>query len=237
MIRKTKAEVMPFLPEKLYQTIPLKLLSRQSKHYDDMAKRFYIELSETKRLYAVNIISMITRLRQILSTPANFDLPDDSAKLDAALDIVLGTDNKIVIFTAFRKTVEALCQRLTKKEILHTRIWGGMSSEEVSEEEARLNTGEIKVLVATLQAGGVGLNLVGANVAIFIDKHYNPEKQRQAEDRLHRGGQTQKVHIINLYCPNTVDDMVEAILNRKLTMQEAILGPAFLEDLRKRLKV
>ena len=237
MIRKTKAEVMPFLPEKLYQTIPLELLPQQSKHYDNMAKRFYIELSETKKLYAVNIISMITRLRQILSTPANFDLPDESCKLDAALDIVLGTDNRIVIFTAFRKTVEALCERLTKEKIPHTRIWGGMTSEEVSQAEAELNAGEVKVLVATLQSGGVGLNLVGANIAVFVDKHYNPEKQRQAEDRLHRGGQIQKVHIISLYCPNTVDDMIEAILTRKISMQESVLGPAFLEDLRKRLKI
>jgi len=236
MIRKTKAEVMPFLPEKLYQTIPLELLPRQNKHYDDMAKKFYIELSETKKLYAVNVISMITRLRQILSTPANFDLPDESVKLDAALDIILGTDNRIVIFTAFRKTVEALCKRLTKNKISHTKIWGGMTSEQVSQAEAELNAGEIKVLVATLQAGGVGLNLVGANVAIFVDRHYNPEKQRQAEDRLHRGGQTQKVHIINLYCSNTVDDMVEAILSRKISMQTAVLGPAFLEDLKRRLK-
>ena len=236
MIRKTKKEVMPFLPEKLYQTIPLELLPRQSKHYDDMAKRFYIELSETKKLYVVNVISMITRLRQILSTPANFDLPDDSAKLDAALDIVLSTDNRIVIFTAFRKTVEALCKRLDKKKIPHTRIWGGLSSEQVSQAEAALNTGEVKVLMATLQAGGVGLNLVGANIAVFIDRHYNPEKQRQAEDRLHRGGQTKKVHIITLYCPNTVDDMIDAILKGKIAMQEAVLGPAFLEDLRKRLQ-
>jgi len=235
MIRKTKKEVMPFLPEKLYQTIPLELLPRQSKHYDDMAKRFYIELSETKKLYAVNVISMITRLRQILSTPANFDLPDDSAKLDAALDIVSGTDNRIVIFTAFRKTVEALCKRLTKKKTPHTRIWGGMTSEEVSQAEAKLNAGEIKVLVATLQAGGVGLNLVGANIAIFIDKHFSPGKQRQAEDRLHRGGQKQKVHIISLHCPNTVDVMVQAILNRKISMKKAVLGPLFLEDLKKRI--
>ena len=237
MIRKTKAEVMPFLPEKLFQTISLELLPKQEKHYDDMAKRFYIELSETKKLYAVNIISMITRLRQILSTPANFDLPDESAKLDAAMDIVLGTDNIIVIFTAFRKTVEAMCERLTKAEVPHTRIWGGMTSEEISQEEARLNTGEVRVLVATLQSGGVGLNLVGANTAIFVDKWFNPEKQTQAEDRLHRGGQTQKVHVISLYCPNTVDDLVEAILTKKITMQKAVLGPAFLEDLKKRLQI
>jgi len=234
MIRKTKAEVMPFLPEKLFQTISLELLPKQEKHYDDMAKRFYIELSETKKLYAVNVISMITRLRQILSTPANFDLPDESAKLDAAMDIVLGTHNIIVIFTAFRKTVDALCKRLVKAEISHTRIWGGMTSEEISQEEARLNTGGVRVLVATLQSGGVGLNLVGANTAIFVDKWFNPEKQTQAEDRLHRGGQTQKVHIISLYCPNTVDDLVEAILVGKINMQEAVLGPAFLEDLKKR---
>ena len=235
MIRKTKAEVMPFLPEKLFQTLSLELLPKQEKRYDDMAKRFYIELSETKKLYAVNVISMITRLRQILSTPANFDLPDESAKLDAAMDIVLGTDNVIVVFTAFRKTVEALCERLTKAEVSHTRIWGRMTSEEVSQEEARLNTGEVRVLVATLQSGGVGLNLIGANTAIFVDKWFNPEKQTQAEDRLHRGGQTQKVHIISLYCPNTADDLVEAILVGKINMQEAILGPAFLEDLKKRL--
>jgi SNF2 family DNA or RNA helicase len=94
-----------------------------------------------------------------------------------------------------------------------------------------LNNGEARVLVCTLQAGGVGLNLTGASTAIFIEKHWNPVTQVQAEDRIHRIGQTEKVHIISLVCPGTVDDLVERILTQKIKMVDAVLQEAFIDAL------
>jgi len=233
MLLRKKADVQKQLPPKTIQRIPLGLNPKQEKHYDEMSKHALVTLTSGVVLDALAPISQLGRLRQILSTPATLGLADDSSKLDAAMDLIQGTDEKVVVFTLFRATVQALCSRLTKLNVAHVHLWGGMTMDEIDTAKYRLDT-DARVLVATLQTGGVGLTLTAASTCIFIDQHYNPEKQEQAQDRLHRISQTKPVTVYNLYCPNTIDDLVEEILQRKVTMTTAILGRALIEALQRR---
>jgi len=50
-------------------------------------------------------------------------------------------------------------------------------------------------MLLSLTAGGVGLNLIGANYMFFMDIHWNPQNEKQAQDRIHRFGQTKPVTI------------------------------------------
>ena len=232
MGRRKKEDVDIQLPRKTYQTITTKMLPTQKKIYTQMAKEMLIEIEGQEDVVALNAISRILRLQQILSTPAAFSLPDVSSKLDTVLTIIQGTERKVVVFTLFRATVKALCERLAEQKIPHAKILGGLSTEELSAAREALNTGSARVLVCTLKAGGVGLTLIGASTAIFVEKHWNPMIQAQAEDRIHRIGQRENVHIISLLCRGTVDMLVEKIIKRKLTMTRAVLGEALLEELR-----
>ena len=234
MLQRKKADVQKQLPPKTVQRVPLGLNPKQEKHYDEMARYALVTLTSGDTLDALAPIAQLGRLRQILSTPATLGLADDSSKLDAAMDLIQSTDEKVVVFTLFRATVQALCSRLSREGVEHTYLWGGLTLDEIDAVKHRLDT-DARVLVATLQTGGVGLTLTAASTCIFIDQHYNPEKQEQAQDRLHRISQTKPVTVYNLYCPNTVDDLVEEILQRKVLMTTAILGKALIEALQRRL--
>ncbi len=236
MIQRRKTDVYKQLPPKIIRKQELEMDDDQMKHYVKMAKECLLELTSGERLRALLPVSKLLRLRQILSTPACFDLPDTSCKLDAAVDIIQNNPDRLLAMTLFRGTVLALSQRLTKLGVSHDIIMGGMGQEHAAEVQRKLNNGEIKVAICTMQSGGVGLNLVGANTAIIVDKHYNPEKQTQAYDRIHRIGQTKNVYIIELLVPETVDDLVEQILSRKIAMTEAVFARALIDDLEKFLE-
>jgi SNF2 family DNA or RNA helicase len=231
VLRRTKAEVLPYLPPKTYQTVPVGMTPTQRKAYREMHREMYLTLSSGDELEARSVVAQILRLRQLLSTPANFDLPDRSGKLDAAVELIQDAPGKVVVFTLFRRTVACLGARLQRAKIPHAELLGGMSTAEVEAAKAALNTGEARVLVATLGAGGVGHTLTGASTVLFVDQHWNPAMQEQAVDRLHRIGQEEPVRVLNLVVPGTVDDLVEATLLRKLAMVRVVLGRPLVEEL------
>ena len=235
MIQRTKKACLPQLPAKLYTTIPVSLTKTQKVMYRDMARFYIAELADGDELIALNAISRLLRLRQIVSTTATIDQTDSSGKLDAIVDLITDAPRgtPYVVFSEFRATVAALEERLRQKKILCAKLWGGMSQEDIGDIVSRFQSGEgIDVLLATASTGGVGLTLTRAQTIIFVEKHYNPARQTQAEDRIHRIGQQGQCHIISTLCPGTVDDLVEKILTRKSKMSAAVLQQELLQNLR-----
>lgn len=237
MAMRKKADVGLGLPPKEHQEIPLTMEEKQLRLYVQMVKESRLSLladdedeGETV-VTASTPLAIMTRLRQILSTPATLGFPDHSIKLDAAMDIIQGTQEGVVVFAMFRATVDALYARLTRVGIPALRLMGGVQAETLAEAEKGLLEGTIRVVIGTISFAGVGLNLTGASVVVFVDKHFNPNWQHQAEDRVHRIGQTRNVLVLALYCPNTIDDLVNAILERKIGMQEPILRKRLLDEL------
>lgn len=233
MIRRLKADVYSQLPEKTYQTVPLRMEPKQAEIYRTAAKEMLIELADGSVLTIDSAVAKITRLRQILSTPRVFGLEDTSTKLDYVEEFLSTYEGKVVIFTLFRATIEALMDRLDCLDISFTTVWGGLTSEEVEAARQKLIAGKTRILLGTIAGAGTGLNLrtAGVETVIFVDKHWNPVRQLQAEDRVHGIGQAGKVLIQSLSCPGTVDDLVEKVLKRKIAMTEAGLGRALREGL------
>ena len=71
------------------------------------------------------------------------------------------------------------------------------------------------MLVLSLRAGGLGLNLQEASYVFHLDRWWNPAVERQAEDRTHRIGQTVKVNVIKYSCTGTIEERIDRILERK----------------------
>jgi len=235
IIQRTKKACLPQLPEKLYTTIPVALTKPQKTMYNDMARYYIAELEDGDEIIAINAISRMLRLRQIVSTTATIDIPDSSGKLDAVVELIKDAPRgtPYVVFSEFRATVAALEKRLRKEKIKCAKLWGGMTQEEIAATVQGFQEGEdIDVLLATASTGGVGLTLTRAQTLIFVEKHYNPARQTQAEDRIHRIGQKGQCHIISIQCPGTVDDLVEKILTRKEKMSAAVLQEELLQNLR-----
>ncbi|XP_066137668.1 transcription termination factor 2 [Euwallacea fornicatus] len=80
-----------------------------------------------------------------------------------------------------------------------------------------------KILLLSLTAGGVGLNLVGANHLFLLDLHWNPQLERQAQDRIYRVGQTKPVFMYKFMAVDTIEERIKLLQDKKLSMAEAIL--------------
>ena len=94
-----------------------------------------------------------------------------------------------------------------EKGVSCARFDGDLGPDERDAELVRFKEDEhCKVLLMTVQSGGVGLNIVEANHVAFLDRWYNPFVHSQAEDRCHRIGQTKDVHITYFDCTATLDE-------------------------------
>ena len=85
------------------------------------------------------------------------------------------------------------------------------------------NEGDTKVFLISLKAGGVGLNLTGADVVIHYDPWWNLAVQNQATDRAHRIGQTRKVTVYQLIAKHTVEEKIRRLQETKQDLSDQIL--------------
>jgi len=192
---RTKAEVLPWLPEKTYKELPVEMTDAQARMYREMAKLAKVALEKGDILKAPNVIAKLTRLRQIASTTATLDDSDESGKLDAIEELLENelANESVLVFTQFRETVLALYNRLTKRGVTCVTLMGGFKRKSVDEIVGAVQSGEARVLIATVDTGGVGLTLTRACKLIFVEKDYNPSVNTQAEDRCIAEGQLVRV--------------------------------------------
>jgi len=226
LIRRLKTEVLKELPEKTIEQIYLDLKPKQQKYYNAMEEEMSIELANDESLDAPTVLAKIIRLKQIAVTPKLLDtsLEFDNAKYDFVLDILNGTNDKVVIFSQFAKAIKLFAKELNAAGYKVVKYIGEMSPEERDKAITQFQSDdETRVFLATLQAGGVGITLTSANIAIFLDKHWTPAINEQAQDRLHRIGQKKNVLIYELIAKNTIEEYIEQLLEGKKDIIQAIL--------------
>ncbi len=78
-------------------------------------------------------------------------------------------------------------------------------------------------MLLSLQAGGVGLNLIGGNHVFLLDLHWNPALELQAADRCHRVGQPRDVYIHKFVCTGTVEERILQLQTKKLELAKNVL--------------
>lgn len=236
-------------PDELVRYV--KLAGEQARLYDQMRDRFFVWLDEqhTDSLSAPAVIAQMTRLRQIALYPQGVKLikyDDDgdeigavtlqcteSAKFDETMDLLdeigLAEGEKVLIFTSYEaEVIDALKQRIQARypDIEIGRITGKENSAKKAVVQERFTNPDdtMKVVIGTTRAMGVGLNLQGACAnCIFLDPDWNPGTMEQAEDRLHRIGQTDSVQIHTIRAENTIDVYMTKKLMRKLDMVSGVV--------------
>jgi len=83
---------------------------------------------------------------------------------------------------------------------------------------------EVTVMLVSLKAASLGLNLVSANHVVLMDLWYNPATEDQAIDRAHRIGQTKPVHVTRITIKDTVEDRILQLQEKKQKMVDSALG-------------
>ncbi len=147
----------------------------------------------------------------------------DWAKADALEKLVLSAgQDKLLIFTHFRATLDALAQRLEAMGADYIPYHGGLTIQQ-KDEAIRRFRGEGQILLST-EAAGEGRNLQYCHVMVNFDLPWNPQRIEQRVGRIHRIGQTKQVEIFNLSAQGTIEDYLLEILDRKLNMFELVIG-------------
>lgn len=221
MLRRLKKDVLD-LPDIQYIERRVNLLSEQRELYNEVLNEMRLPRVDTATPDDIeNALTKFLRLKQICGTTLPFSGADISGKLDLAIEdsLELLEDGKpIVVFTQFRSVQEAYCKRLAAHDIPIWQLHGDIKKpdRQPTIKEWSLSR-EAGALVCMLQVAGVGLNLIHARHALFLDKLFVPGLNKQAVDRLHRIGQdeTQPVQIFEYLCRNTIESRVNQILRVK----------------------
>jgi SNF2 family DNA or RNA helicase len=223
MVRRMKKDVLD-LPEVQIIQRRVDLLPEQRKIYDSVIEEMTIQIADMEEASEIeNALTKFLRLKQICGTTLPFTGEDKSSKLDLAVEDaleILENGNKLVVFSQFRDVQEAFCRRLDKLAPQYD-IWEINGDVPTHERQPTVRKwGEHPgpaALVCGLQVAGIGLNMVAARHAFFLDKLFVPGLNQQAIDRLHRIGAntTQAVQIYEYICRNTIENRVEQILSTK----------------------
>ena len=233
VLRRTKREVAPELPEKLEQTVRCPLSSEQREVYSqvmDVSRRDLLTgVAERSGPSRMKVLSALLRLRQICCDLRLLKLPEaprevsgKMAALEELLEQALDGDHRVLVFSQFVSMLHLIREQLETRGIDFCYLDG--STIDRGAEVARFQTTNIPVFLISLKAGGVGLNLTGADTVIHFDPWWNPAIEDQATGRAHRIGQTQVVNSYKLITENTIEEKILHLQERKREIIDGTLG-------------
>lgn len=145
-------------------------------------------------------------------------------KVDAALEKIeelLEQDRQVVVFTEFLQSAEMLYKQLKKVTSVEL-LTGATKNDDRQEIVDRFQSGETKIFVGTIKAGGVGLTLTSASDVILLDRPWTPGDAEQAEDRCHRIGQSTSVSAFWLQL-GEIDETIDQLLQKKQERIDLVL--------------
>ena len=170
------------------------------------------------------------RLRQICVDPLTYikDYNGKSGKMIELENIInenILQSKKILIFSSFVKALNIVEDMLFNAKIKYFILTGDTKLEDRKAYVDKFNNdNETKVFLISLKAGGVGLNLVGAEVVIHLDPWWNIAAMDQATDRAHRIGQKKNVEVIKLVCENSIEQRVIQLQNQKKDLIDKLIS-------------
>ena len=167
------------------------------------------------------------RIRQQLCFPDKRLLQYDCGKLqklDSMLRELKKGSHRVLLFTQMSKVLDVVEEFLCFHGHTYVRLDGSTKIENRQKLVERFNQDpKIFVFISSTRAGGVGINLTGADTVIFYDSDWNPAMDRQAQDRCHRIGQTRDVHIYRLVSQHTVEENILKKARQKIQLENLAL--------------
>ena len=151
-----------------------------------------------------------------------------SSKLEAlvdALENAAADGHKALVFSQWTSMLDLIEPALKAADVSFTRL-DGSTRDRGGVVAAFQATDGPPVMLLSLKAGGVGLNLTAADHVFMVDPWWNPATEDQAADRAHRIGQDRPVMVYRLVATDTVEERILALQERKRTLAAAALGGA-----------
>ena len=235
IIRRMKKDVLSELPDKIETNYFPEMTEKQKKLYVAYYKNFKDELitqideSGIQKNH-IEILTALTRLRQICAHPSTFldDYDGGSGKFDLAMEIIkesINSGHSILLFSQFTKMLKIIRDELENSNINYYYLDGTMKPEDRVIEIDNFSSDKEAVFLISLKAGGTGLNLTKADIIIHFDPWWNPAVEDQASDRAHRIGQKNVVQVYKLLTEGTIEEKIAQLQERKRDLIGSILKP------------
>jgi SNF2 family DNA or RNA helicase len=232
---KTDRSIISDLPDKIEVKMWCNLTPEQASLYqatvtDMMAKIEEAEGIERRGL----VLATMTKLKQVCNHPAHL-LGDGSrldgrsgklARLEEICDEILAEGDKALCFTQYAEFGRMLQPYLTSRlgcPVLYLHGGTPKKKRDALVQDFQAGT-EPALLIASLKAGGTGLNLTAASHVIHVDRWWNPAVEDQATDRAFRIGQTKDVQVRKFVCVGTLEERIDAMIEEKKSLAERIVG-------------
>lgn len=224
-LRREKEEVFPDMPPKIYQKVWLDMEGEQLRIYRDIERRAMSEIDDDTTVITAGILAKLTRCKQVAVSPGLIGGKPEGVKIDALMDILHGTDQKVLVFSQFAEAVKLVAKRLEAEDVGYVVFIGDTKEKDRDGIIQRLQSDPgIQVFLTTTQAGGSGITLSAASLVVFLDKHWTPATNEQAIDRTRPHMQTRSVQIIELLARDSVDELIESVLTGKASIIEAVIN-------------
>ena len=230
MLRRTKQEVIEELPDKTEINIPVELSDDELAVYEVIRRRAkqLLEDERSSSGVSVNTLAEITRLRQAACSAelVEKNWKGECSKLTALSDLlqeIVDGGNAVLVFSQFTSFLAMVRQQLDKQKQPYLYLDGAVPVRQRDQLVQQFQHGDCPVFLISLKAGGLGLNLTGANYVIHLDPWWNPAIEQQATDRAYRIGQRQNVTVYHLISQHTIEEKILRLHQTKRNLADAML--------------
>jgi superfamily II DNA or RNA helicase len=243
ILRRTKAQVVADLPEKVEQTLACDLDPEERRRYDELKEHYRRTIGERIEREGlgkakIHVLEALLRLRQASCHPGLLDPAlrgEPSTKLELVLERireVTSEGHKALVFSQFVKFLSIVRDRLDGAGIPYAYLDGQTRDREKAVRRFQEDPA-CPLFLVSLKAGGLGLNLTAAEYVFLLDPWWNPAVEAQAVDRTHRIGQTRRVFAYRIVARETVEEKILELQRAKRDLAEAIVNEdnALLRDL------
>ncbi|CAH1244620.1 ZRANB3 [Branchiostoma lanceolatum] len=231
MIRRLKAQVLTQLPPKRRQRIPFdvpegqhkKELDKLAGDWRDLIGRGAVPQSHDQPGMTDNPSFL---LRQLMVEWYHTTALAKAGSVQEYIKVLLENESmKFIVFGHHKHMLQAITQTLIHSKVKYIRIDGSVPSAERTHLVQQFQGDPtIKVAVLSILAAGTGLTLTAASHVVFAELYWTPGVLEQAEDRAHRIGQHNSVHVHYLVARNTIDDWMWSMLTRKVSVVTSTLN-------------
>lgn len=157
------------------------------------------------------------------------DYEGESGKLESLrelLEQIQDGNRRVLIFSQFRGMLDIIESELDKLGMESFKITGSTPAKERQDMTTAFNDGQRSAFLISLKAGGVGLNLTGADTVILVDLWWNPAVEAQAIGRAHRIGQERNVEVYRMITRGTIEEKIQELQESKRNLVSTILDGA-----------
>ncbi len=222
MLRRRKADVRAELPPVIIQDLKLALSTPQRKAYNELwlNRVATVNTGNTETDISAALLGLITKLKIVCNL-------DEEANASSKLDVLkevsenAGMSARILVFSQFVKTLKWISERI---DLSHGLLTGSMS---LAERQAAIdefkNNESPRLLLISLRAGGVGLNLGEATHVIVFDRWWNPAVEAQAIYRAHRFDRADPLHVVRFLIADSIEERIADILEKKSVLFDEVI--------------